>query len=518
MNPYFNTSGPCVVGRHYLLPPERRLGRVMELIEQGRYLTLHAGRQTGKTTSARWLVEHYNQGQAYHAVWVDVETAREQPDESKAMREILMELERSFRRDLSALTLPSSAEIQGFLISPASAMLEYLTRVCQQSPRPLIILFDEVDGLVGPAMVSFLTQLRRGYMDRDKVSTPHSLALIGMRQVRDYILTTEERRTLSWLGTTSPFNITAEASTLAPFTRDEVVELLGQHTQATGQVFHAAAAQRIFDLSQGHPWLVNALADQMTRDVRDRGVPLTSAQVEAAKDTLILERRTHIDSLMAKLHEPRVRRIVQPMLLGASIGGDSIDDDLQYVAGLGLIRLESGRWEIANPIYREVVPRTLTFSAQTSLLQETAWYVQGNGELDLEQLLRAFQTFWRKDGHLAAEGFTYREAGPHLLLMAFLQRIVNGGGRVEREYGLGRGALDLLIEWKGQRHVIEVKLRRDTETEQDALDQVSRYLDHLDLSEGWLVLFDLRKDVSWDQKLTLRDTTHRGKQIRILGC
>ena len=113
---------------------------------------------------------------------------------------------------------------------------------------------------------------------------------------------------------------------------------------------------------------------------------------------------------------------------------------------------------------------------------------------------------------------TYREAGPHLLLMAFLQRIVNGGGRVEREYGLGRGALDLLIEWKGKQHVIEVKLRRDTETEQDALDQVSRYLDHLDLPEGWLVLFDLRKEVSWDQKLTLRDTTHRGKRIRIVGC
>ena len=48
------------------------------------------------------------------------------------------------------------------------------------------------------------------------------------------------------------------------------------------------------------------------------------------------------------------------------------------------------------------------------------------------------------------------------MLMAFLQRIVNGGGRIEREYGLGRGALDLLIEWRGQRHAIEVKLRRDT--------------------------------------------------------
>src|SRR5262245_31160900 len=93
--------------------------------------------------------------------------------------------------------------------------------------------------------------------------------------------------------------------------------------------------------------------------------------------------------------------------------------------------------------------------------------------------MTAWQTFWRKDGHLAAGGFSYQEAGPHLMVMAFLQRVVNGGGRVEREYGLGRGALDLLIVWGGERHVVEVKLRRDTETEAEALEQVGRYLDSL---------------------------------------
>jgi len=31
------------------------------------------------------------------------------------------------------------------------------------------------------------------------------------------------------------------------------------------------------------------------------------------------------------------------------------------------------------------------------------------------------------------------------MLMASLQRVVNGGGRIERGYGLGRGALDLMI-------------------------------------------------------------------------
>src|SRR5512147_643179 len=109
----------------------------------------------------------------------------------------------------------------------------------------------------------------------------------------------------------------------------------------------------------------------------------------------------------------------------------------------------------------------------------------------MDKLLAGFQDLWRKDGHLAAEGFGYREAGPHLMLMAFLQRILNGGGRIEREYGLGRGALDLHVEWQSQGHAIEVKLRRDSETEQEACEQLARYLDSLGLNEGWLVLFDL---------------------------
>ena len=75
--------------------------------------------------------------------------------------------------------------------------------------------------------------------------------------------------------------------------------------------------------------------------------------------------------------------------------------------------------------------------------------------------MSAWQTFWRKDGHVAAEGFSYRESGPHLMMMAFLQRVVNGGGRIDREYALGKGALDLLITWKTQRIALELKLRRD---------------------------------------------------------
>src|SRR3954470_21400684 len=117
----------------------------------------------------------------------------------------------------------------------------------------------------------------------------------------------------------------------------------------------------------------------------------------------------------------------------------------------------------------------------------------------MPSIMTEWQTFWRKDGHLAADGFHYRESGPHLMLMAFLQRVVNGGGRISREYGLGRGALDLLITWRGEQHAIEVKLRRDTRTEADAIEQLAGYLDRVGLREGWLVLFDLRKELTWEE-------------------
>jgi hypothetical protein len=513
----FNTSGPCVASEHYMLPPERRLGRILQLIEQRKYFTLHAGRQTGKTTSARWLVEHLNGGDRFRALWVDLQGAREDPDPSTAYLAVRYALDTAVERDLPDLGRPS-ADLRS--VDPASTFLvRYLRDLAARSDKPLVVLFDEADGLVGTAMVSFLTQLRQGYLDRSRTPFPSTVALIGQRQVRDYALAVEERRAVAWLGTTSPFNITAEAATLGAFSEAEVVELLAEHTAATGQRFEPGAAARIWTLGQGHPWLTNALADQIVgHDVEDRAVPITTAHVDAAKDTIIQERRSHIDSLIARLREPRVQRILAPMLAGERLQGDVLDDDVGYVLGLGLIRIAGGEYAVANPIYREVIPRTLTWVQQHSIHELTAWYLRPDGSLDVGKLLAAFQVFWRKDGHLAAEGFGYREAGPHLMLMAFLQRVVNGGGRVEREYGLGRGALDLLLVWKAERHAIEVKLRRDTETEDEALDQVARYLDQAGLDEGWLVLFDLRKERSWAEKLFGREVAHGGKTIRIVGC
>jgi hypothetical protein len=519
MIPSFNTAGPCIPGEHYMLSPEPRVRHVMRLIDERKYFTLHAGRQTGKSTCARWLASKYNAEDRYRALWVDIQTARDQPELEPGMREILARLTDAARRVPGLTNVPTEQETEALLRTPTSAMLLFLRRLCEASPRPVVLFFDEADGLVGPTMVSFLTQLRSGYIDRSATPFPHSVVLVGMRQVRDYVVTAEDRRAVAWLGSSSPFNITAEAATLEMFTRKDVAELLQQHTDHTGQRWDPDAVDLIYELSQGHPWLVNALADQIVnRDVEDRTVTVTPEHVQAAKETIIQQRRTHIDSLLARLREDRVRRVIEPMLVGGQVVGDTMDDDFAYVMGLGLVTKRQGQLQVANPIYREVIVRALTWAHQVQLHQPTSWYVRGDGTLDMPKLMAAWQEFWREDGHLAAEGFHYREAGPHLMLMAFLQRILNGGGSIEREYGLGRGAVDLVITWKGQRHLIEIKLRRDTRTEDKALDQAARYLDGLGMQEGWLVLFDLRKDVPWEDKLFVREVQHAGKLIHVVGC
>ena len=518
MTRWFNIGGPCIARLHYMIPAARRAAEAATLIGQGRWFSLVSGRQTGKTTVVRHLARDLTQSGAYYALWVDLETVRALDDPAAALRELLLCLARALQLHAPSLPLPPDDAVERWLLSPASALMEYLRAVCAASDRPLVLLLDEADVLRGAAMVSFLAQLRALYLAREDQPAPWSVVLIGVRSIRDYVVG-DGQQSVPWLGSASPFNITAENVTLAAFTEAEVGELVAQHTAETGQRFEPEAIAHLHYLSAGQPWLVNALADQATRrDVPDRAVAITAAHIEAAKETIILERRTHIDSLLARLREDRVRRVIDPMLAGVTVPGGSLDDDLGYVVGLGLLRLERGGWAIANPIYREVIPRTLTFPTQATIVQQTAWYVGEDGLLDVPKLMAAWQTFWRKDGHLAAEGFTYRESGPHLMLMAFLQRVVNGGGRIDREYALGKGALDLLITWKTQRIAVEVKLRRDTETGDEALEQVVRYLDHLGLAEGWLVLFDLRATTEWDTRLSTRTETVGARRIHVVGC
>ena len=430
-------------------------------------------------------------------------------DVAEAMRAILYELE--LRADV-ALGDESLASVWPGILEragPGNAFRGVLTRWAEADPRPLVLLIDEIDSLVGDTLLSVLRQLRAGY-DQRPLRFPQSVVLCGVRDVRDYRIHSGTEKAVVAGG--SAFNIKATSLRLGDFSDAEVNALLAQHTEETGQVFTPQALETIRTQTQGQPWLVNALAWEVcfrSEAGRDRDRAITADDIFEAREQLIECRETHLDQLADKLQEDRVRRVVEPLLSG---GGESESSarDIEYVRDLGLIA-QRGPLRIANPVYAEVVPRELTYAVQETLAQEPAWYVGADGGLDVVALLEAFQAFFREHSEHWVARFDYREAGPQLLLQAFLQRVVNGGGRIEREYGLGRGRTDLLIVWprggRVHRFVVECKVLRKglAHTIREGLRQTLGYMDRCAAESGHLVVFDRTEGRRWEDKVFRRE-------------
>ena len=213
------------------------------------------------------------------------------------------------------------------------------------------------------------------------------------------------------------------------------------------------------------------------------------------------------------------------MLTGAADRGSYAerDRDVEYARDLGLLAQHDAK-RIANPIYAEVIPRELTWVAQENVEAETAWYVDADGGLDVAGLIEAFQTFFREHSEHWTQRFDrYREAGPQLLLQAYLQKVVNGGGCLEREYALRRGRADLLILWphggRTRRFVVECKLRGNglKRTVAEGLAQTRGYMDRCGAETGHLVVFDRAPERTWAEKLFRRTVETGGAPVTVWG-
>ena len=505
---FFNTEGPVRPDDHYAIRPLDRVDvdEFLALIRAKRYFVLHAPRQTGKTSALIALRDLLNSGEVgdFRCVNVNVEVGQvARDDTARGMRAILA----SLAENAQELGDDYPEEIWPDILAkvgPDDALKRLLARWCRADPVPLVLLVDEIDSLVGDTLLSVLRQLRAGYEQRPE-GFPQSVVLCGVRDIRDYRIRSSTGEVIAG---GSPFNVAAKSLRMGDFTEAETRALVAQHTEETGQRFSPAALDSVWTQTRGQPWLVNALCAEACFDNkagRDRSRTIEVDDVYAAREELILSRRTHLDQLAHKLEEARVRRVVEPLLSGGEVRHHA--RDLEYVRDLGLLAPDSPP-RMANPIYAEVVPRELGYVLQDSLDVRVAWYVDDDGRLDMTKLLTAFGTFFGEHAeHWLDHLGKYREAGPQLILQSYLQRVVNGGGRIEREYGLGRGRTDLLVLWpreSGQpsdlweRFVVECKVLRDSDrkslewTVEEGVKQTLGYMAKCGAEEGHLVVIDRR--------------------------
>ncbi|MBW4670521.1 MAG: ATP-binding protein [Cyanomargarita calcarea GSE-NOS-MK-12-04C] len=514
MSRWFNTAGPCRADKHYMLSPSSRLPDLKQLIAQESYFVIHAPRQTGKTTAMLALAKELTASGRYTAVMVSAEVGAPYSDDPGAAELAIL----GAWRDTIADSLPQDLQPPTWVYTePGQRIRACLRSWAQVSPRPLVLFIDEIDSLQNEALISILRQLRDGYRGRPD-NFPLSVGLIGLRDVRDYKVASGGSDRLN---TASPFNIKVSSLTLRDFFAAEVAELYQQHTDDTGQVFASVAINTAFNLTQGQPWLVNALAKEIVEKlVKDTSVAITHKDVLEAKEILIARRDTHLDSLAERLREPRIKAIIQPILAGLELG-DVPSDDIQFVLDLGLCKMDpEGGLTIANPIYREVLPRVLTITPMASLPKIAPTWLTKDGELNTDALLEAFLKFWRQHGEPLLGSTGYHEIAPHLVLMAFLHRVVNGGGTLEREYAIGSDRMDLCLRYGSTTLGIELKVWRNKKGDPllSGLEQLDSYLARLGLATGWLFIFDRRTNaLPIEERLATEITiTNRGRSVTVI--
>ncbi len=497
---HFNTAGPCLADKHYMLPPVERLAQVLDLIDAEKFFVIHAPRQTGKTTLLRNLSRELTSEGRYAAMTVSLETFT-MPFGDRTMPQLLRRIQQDARVFLPDDLRPPEPAL--YDDRPLGGLKDYLMDWSAAASKPLVLLFDEIDSIPGDTLVSLLRQLRDGYCTRP-APFPASVALVGLKDVRDWRVLREIRQDQQSLGTASPFNVKDESLTLRGFTEDEVARLLGQHTEDTGQLFEEEAVREIFHQTRGQPWLVNALASQLTTRwdalVKDRSVAVMRDHVMEVREMLIERRDTHLDSLVDKLRDERVKRVLEPILTGESAFDETFNDDFVYTRNLGLVSRIDGRLAISNPIYQEIIPRVLSFQVQMGIADEPAWYVGEDGALEMGRLIDGFLEFWRGNGEVLLRGMPYHEAAPHLVLMAYLQRITNGGGMIHREFAVGTGRADLVVDFGGRKDIIEIKRAHTYKTLEKGREQVARYARRLGRDVGYLVVFDMKSDVPFEDR------------------
>ena len=489
---------------HYTIPPLSRapLRRIDQLVEWEEYFVLHAPRQTGKTSVLKALRDHLNE-QGWRCVYASCEDATGLRDLDAAARGVLGAISDDAVTTLGDDSLEAIWPRTLAEIGPAGGFREALALWSEKSGEErLVLLLDEVDALDREVLVSLLAQLRSGHPGHPRLF-PRSMVFCGLRDVRDYSGPAD-----------IPFNIVSKSLRLGDFSQSEVEELLGQHTEETGQRFAPDAVEEIWNATAGQPWLVNALAKETCFEDeagRDRTREIGVEAVETARERLFRKRPSNIRHLEERLTDARVRRVIEPILAGRAAFLADEDDD-SYVEDLGFVKVEEPL-EIANPIYRDAIPRILFAGAEHWMSGGAASSRRPDGGLDVAGLLAAFRQVFREDSEAWSQRFLFREAAPHVLLQAFWQRAVKGGGRIVREYGLGRARTDLLIEWRrddggAQRFVVECKVRRerdDLETLiREGAAQTAAYLDRCGAEEGHLVVVDQDEGKAWEEKIFQR--------------
>ncbi len=481
----FNTFGPVNPRDHYHVNRVAVKAAIRQKIDKGRYFTLNAARQTGKTTLFREVMADLEAQGDYFGLLLSFETLRGH-NTAKFYhwlhQNIIDAWQQSYPTDRETLTW-----LQQHLLQEHNSFGRLLRELGQRFTKRAVLMIDEFDAIGGELAEPMLAVFRDTYLNRAYHPDDYplqSVVLVGVRNIPALLG-----------GSQSPFNI-ADQYEVPYFTSDEVTDLFSQHTAETGQPITDEVLQTIYHETEGQPFLVNRIGQLLTQLAPDTTRPVTTDDLKQALSDLLAENNTHFASITAKA-EPH-RSTLLPILFYNQQRSQFHDPTTQTLLMYGILRRvrQSSGWiaRLANPIYRKRLILTFTPPHNgESINGEIRHRYLVEGVLHFEGLLERFQQMMREHGiTLLRSKRTDRplEIGGQYLLLSYLTAALDTiGGRVVLEALNSAGEMDLVVFYQQQQFIIETKIYYSATRFQTGQQQLLTYLSAADEAKGYIVLF-----------------------------
>ncbi len=461
---------------------------IAAMIELGRYFSIFAPRQSGKTTFFEHFCRQLSKDAAYIPVLLSFQNYKQLGKDE--FYELIQEsIYEQLQHRLQEINCGDLETVNNFLneyeITSHIRFQKLFEKLNKIIPSKRIIIFiDEFDGIPIDELENFLNTIRELYQKykKQKYKALHSIGLVGIRNIPKLVV-----------GGVSPFNI-ADQVKLPSFSLKNVENLFAQYTEETNQPFTQDAIGRIYKETAGQPWLVNRLGTILTVKIKPETVdPIDNKDVEKAIDVLLYEENNHFDNITEKARQYKEMFV------------DIVFDGVEYVPGdeeqsllltHGLIKADGKKLSVSNPIYKKRYTKTF-FSdsgATTDIFMKS--YYALDGYLNIENILIDFDEYIAQIGETAfyKNQKPYEKTGQFLLTAWLYQFVKDGKGELRYETPSGLGRMDILLVYKGRKYIIETKINRANieRTLERAIDQISdKYMltEHTD--EGSIVIFDL---------------------------
>jgi hypothetical protein len=493
----FEKSGAVNPESSYYVPLENVVNTdnqdIKTMVDRGRYFSIFAPRQSGKTTFFKRFCSQLQKGPVYIAIMLSFQDNKKL-EKARFYELMEMELYSQLIDRLNEVKCEKTEAVDQFLNSchltdhiSFRLLFEKLNRLIQF--KKIVIFIDEFDGIPLNELENFLTALRELYQKHKEVKQKalYSIGLVGIRNITKLIV-----------GGVSPFNI-ADQVDFSPFSLKNIRDLYAQYTEETNQPFTEEAVKMVHEKTAGQPWLVNRLGTILTVNIKPETVePIDDRDVEKALQILLKERNNHFDNLYekAKLYKETFVEIVFD-----NVEYDPDDEDQTWLEQYGLVKNRDHHAVVANPIYQSRYIKTFFKEAKAYEELSLQPYVLPGNRLDMEHILLNFEKYISRIGVSAfyREGKPYEKTG-QFLLTAWLYQFVRGEvGDLRYEVRSGLGRMDILLTYKGTKYIIETKMNRHDDVtgiiNEGILQLSTRYLATESTTEGYLVVFDTKTHV-----------------------